>query len=332
MKIYITLLALSLLLFTGCGSQKRVVVTQKAAPTWYDNPPQNSSNILYEVGQGYTKKEAIDNALSMMISTLSVSIESKYKSKSVESQGTVENYQKTVSNEIQSEVKKIRISNYEVLKSEEFGFKDYRVLVKSDKTKIFNSLKQELDQKFAFIDKRSLSIKKQNALKQISFYKEAKESVKDVPNTLVVMSGLQGNFDAKGYLSKVSQVNTKYESLLDTISFSIKANTQAQNLQDSIRDGLSVRQLPIKNAKGPGHFEITITSKIQKANAYGFTLARSAIAIKVKDYNGAIIGSNKLNIVGQSTQGYAIAKENVAIKLQNMIEKEGIEKVLGLEL
>jgi hypothetical protein len=93
-----------------------------------------------------------------------------------------------------------------------------------------------------------------------------------------------------------------------------------------------MRKLQIKNAQGAMHFNITITSKIEKANAYGFTLARSAISINVKDHRGVIVGSNKLNIIGQSTQGYAIAKENVAIKLQAMVEKEGIEKVLGLEL
>jgi hypothetical protein len=327
----IVVLILTLVLFSACGSQKRVVVVEKKAPTWYDNPPMSDANTFYEVGQGYTKKEAIDNALSMMISTLSVSIESKYHSKSVENQGSVENYQKTVSNEINSEVKKIRISNYEVVKAEEFGFKDYRVLVKSDKRKIFDSLKKEMDQKFSLIDKRSKSIKKQNAIKQIRFYKEAKDSIADIPDTVIVLNSLHSKFSGEKYLDKYQQVNDKYQNLLNSISFSIKTNSEARNLKDVIRDGLSKKKFQIKDAKGPSHFTVTINSKIDKAKAYGFDLARSAIVIKVKDYKGSVIGSNKLNIIGQSTQGYAIAKENVAIKLQAKIEKEGIEKILGVK-
>jgi hypothetical protein len=328
----IFILILSLVLLSACGSQKRVVVQEKKAPTWYDNPPRSTSETLYEVGQGYTKKEAIDNALSLMLSTLSVSIESKYNSKSVENQGSIENYQKTVSNEISSEVKKIRISNYEVVKSEEFGFKDFRVLVKSDKKKIFESLKQELDQKFNTIQKRAKSVENQNAIKQINFYKDAKKQLENVPNTLIVMHSLRNGFESKSYLERLAEIDSKYEYLLDNISFSIKTDAQAKNLKDPIRNGLSEKKLKIKDERGKNHFVITITSKIQQAKAYGFDLARSAIAITVKDYKGAIIGSNKLNIIGQSTQGYAIAKENVAIKLQNLIEKEGISKVLGLEL
>lgn len=41
---------------------------------------------------------------------------------------------------------------------------------------------------------------------------------------------------------------------------------------------------------------------------------------------------NKLNINGQSTYGYLDAKENVVMKLHALVEKDGIEKVIGLSL
>jgi hypothetical protein len=62
----------------------------------------------------------------------------------------------------------------------------------------------------------------------------------------------------------------------------------------------------------------------------GFDLARTAISVTTQDHLGTTIGSNKLNITGQSTQGYDVAEENVAIKLKRLIDKEGIETVLGL--
>ena len=59
-------------------------------------------------------------------------------------------------------------------------------------------------------------------------------------------------------------------------------------------------------------------------------MARSAISILIKESKGNTIGSNKLNITGQSNGSYDIAKENVAVKLNALIEKEGISKVIGL--
>ncbi|MEA1919837.1 MAG: LPP20 family lipoprotein [Campylobacterota bacterium] len=322
----------ALLIFSGCGSQKRVVVAQKVYPPWYVNPPQSNTQEMYETGEGSTKEEAINNALSMMISTLSVSIESSYHSKTVENQGVVENFQKTVSNEIKSDVKKIRISHYDVIKTEDFGFKKYLVLLKADKRKIFESLEHELNQRFSMIDKRQKNIVNESILKQITFYQEVRSDLADVPDTLTVMNVLDKKFDGNNYLNKIETLNVHHSKLLAAISFSINSNIQAKNLVASVRNGLSDKHYHIEASSGKNHFRISLNSHVEKAKAYGFTLARSAIAINVKDYKGMIIGSNKLNIIGQSTQGYEIAKENVAIKFNNMVEKEGIEKVLGLSL
>jgi len=332
MQKVLILLLLTLALFSGCSTHKRVVVDKKSYPSWYENPPRSTADMMYEVGEGTTKQEAINNALSMMVSTLSVSIASKFQSNTVENQGVVENFQKTVSSEIKSDVKKIRISHYELLESEAFGFKKYLVLIRSDKNKVFESLKHELDQRFSIIEKHQATLLSENAIKQLSFYEQNKLSLADVPDTLTVMNVLNRAFDGSAYLNRLETINKRYSKLQSEISFSIKSNIQAKNLIAPIRNGLSIQHYNIENSKGKNHFNIIINASVEKADAYGFTLARSAIAINVKDYKGIIIGSNKLNIIGQSTQGYNIANENVAIKLNTMIEKEGIEKVLGLEL
>jgi hypothetical protein len=144
------------------------------------------------------------------------------------------------------------------------------------------------------------------------------------------MNALESSFDGNIYLNKYNKIDTMYEKLLSSITFSIKGNYEAQNLKAPIAKGISAKKLKISNVKGRNNFLIKVHSRIEETNAYGFTLARSAIAITVQDYKGNIIGSNKFNLIGQSTQGFAIAKENVAIRLNDLINKEGIEKVIGL--
>jgi hypothetical protein len=146
------------------------------------------------------------------------------------------------------------------------------------------------------------------------------------------MNVLKGSFESKNYLDKIEAINSDYERLLSGITFSISSDAESKNLQAPISRGLSAEKLQIKNSNGNKHLNIIISSKIEKADSYGFTLARSAIDITVKDHRGSVIGSNKLNITGQSTQGYEIAKESVAIKLNEKIKKDGIGKVIGLDL
>jgi len=326
-------LAFVILFLSGCGAQKQLIVTEKKEmPSWYVNPPKSTPTQLYALGYGKDKKSAITDALAQMISTLSVSISSKFSLKTVAREGSSSSSSATYKNESQSEVKKIRIGNYEILNAQSLGFKKYAVLVTSNKKKLFESMKQEIEQEFLMITKKQKLISKQNLIKQIVFYKEVKNSLSLLPNKLLIMNELESNFDGSIYLNKLNQIDARYEKLLSTITFSIKSNYEAKNLIAPIAKGISAKKLKISNAKTKHNFLIKIKAQIEEANAYGFTLARSSIAISVQDYKGNIIGSNKFNLVGQSTQGLAIAKENVAIKLGALIQKEGIEKVIGLSL
>jgi len=331
MRILISLF-LALIVLSGCGSQKRVVVQKKQLPVWYANPTKSTSTTLYSVGEGQNKQEAVANALNNMASTLSVSLSSEFNTKSVVKDGTIESYQTTSTNEVNTKVNTIRITNYEVINSNDFSFKRYLAEVKSDKRKLFIGLKQEIDQKLTMIQNENIEVKNYNAIKKLVTYKDAKISTSDIKTTLLVMSSLNPSFNDANYINKLQEIQNRYDRLLSKISFSIDSNNDAKNLKSSIANGLSAKKYSIKNASGINHFKIHLLSETSKAKSYGFDLARSAISITVKDNKGVIVGSNKLNITGQSTQGYAIAKENVAIKLNSMIKKDGIAKIIGLEI
>lgn len=331
--ISIITMLLSLLFLSGCGAKKDVeAVQKKAPPSWYVNPPKTTSSTLYALGEGEDRQEAVKNALNMMASTFSVSISSQYDSKKVVKEGLNNTHQSTVISQTQSDVKKIRISSYELIESHKLGFNNHIVLIKSDKQKLFDSLKHELEQRFALVDSRIASLSSHHALHRLSGYKKVKSEIKDVPDTIVVMNVLDGSYDGNEYLRKIERINDSYEKLLSSVSVEIACDSDSKGLEAAIREGFTLKGVRIKNGKGSTHFRVSIKSDAKEASSYGFTLARFAIDISVKDYKGSIVASNKLNIVGHSTQGYDVAKEGVAIKLDEMIKKEGIEKITGLDL
>lgn len=331
MKIALTLLAL-LFLFVGCSSDKKMVVVQKKEfPSWINNPP-NSEEFLYASGEGRTKEEAVANALSSMISTLSVSISSKFSASNIVKEGYNSSNQSTYTNEVQSDVKKIRISNYEVVDAKTMGYKKEIVLIKSKKREIFESLVYELEQNFALIEQKKSTLSAANALKKLAFYRETRQGLSPLGDTLLVMNSLDNNFTSELYLAQVQALDEEYEALLSSISFSVESNDDASKLVSSITKALSDAKFKVDEQTHENHFRVVLTSDTAEAFSYGFTLARSAIDISIRDAEDAVIGSNKLNISGQSTQGYDQAKENVAMKLNEMIKKEGIEKVIGLSI
>lgn len=321
------------IIFQGCsGNKVAISVPTKPIPAWYINPPQSDKQVLYEVAEGISKEDAINKALNFMASSLSVTIASEYKSHETKRSSGIETYRQEIENTVQAKVKATRISHYQVQESQEYGFRRYFVLVKSDKAQLFASMKKELDEKITLLNSYEKNIKNKNVIEQLRFYKQAELDVSGFEHTLNVMHVLNKEFDSAPYLQATSNYKNSYNDIRAKITFSFQSNIEGKNLIEPIMTGLSSKQLLIENRNDPYHLYVSVEARMEQAESMGFYLARTALSITTKNKEKTIIGSNNINLTGQSTQGYSIAKENVAIQLQQLIEEAGINSVLGLNL
>jgi hypothetical protein len=319
-------------IFNGCSSKKKIIVEKKELPTWYTSATKNTDDTLFAVGEGEDKKAALINALDSMIATLGITISSEYKSEVILKEGSINNYQLNSNKKIDAKVQKIYINNYELINFKKVGFKRYLVKIKSDKKKLFISLKKDIQNRLKNIQNIYINSKKYHAIKQLKCYKNSLEQINNIKSTLVILNNLDENFDDAIYLKELQTIKNRYETLHSKISFSITSNNDATNLKNIISSSLSDEKYKIKNTTNQKHFTIYISSTTNKIKSYGFYLARSSIFIETKDFKGDIVGSHKLNITGQSSQNYKIAKEDIAIRLTILIKKEGISKIIGLEI
>ena len=313
---------------SGCGSSKGVVLTKRELPLWYEKPLSSTQKTLYSIASGKSKEAAVTNALSMMLSTLSVSVSSKYSSKSEELNNHITTHSTL---DIESEVKKIRIGNYKVINQKRVGFKNYVVQIASDKQELFHSLHQELQQKFTLAHLDSRTLQKLNALEQLQRYEKLDKSLQRLQSTLLVMHSLDATFDGNEFIEMYRKNRKNITKLHSKISFSVVSDNQGLNLHTSIMSAINLKGFKIKDENSRFNFRVKIKTTINRAQSYGFILARAAVIIEVLDSKNSVIGSNKLHIVGQSTQGYKVAQESVSQKLKRVIKKDGIEKVLGLD-
>ena len=333
MILFITLA--TTLCFQGCAEKKpQKSVTTKTLPTWYTNPPQSTDTVLYEIGEGPDRNSAVNTALNMLAGTLSVTIASRYRSHISE---TRRNGRSTntmdFSNDIQAEIKKIRISNYTVVAGTEQSFRRYLVLIKAEKRDIARGIKSELDQLTAHLKAQEKSYRNQNALKRLGCYRRCLETAADMDNTLLILGILDPAFDPTPYKALQSRWQYKYTQLRGSISFEVESRSAlAKTLVPVISEGLSSEQFSITSENTAKHFTVIVSAHAEKATAMGFYLARSSIDIRVIDHAGQTVGSRKLFLIGQSSQSDAIARENVAVKFEKVLKKEGIYALLGLTL
>jgi len=59
-QILMIYLAVFMVFFSACGTQKQLVVTEKKElPSWYVNPPKSTPTQLYALGFGKDKKSVL---------------------------------------------------------------------------------------------------------------------------------------------------------------------------------------------------------------------------------------------------------------------------------
>ncbi len=328
-KIVFFLIGFSFFL-SGCGPTKQIELTPKQTlPAWYTTPPVSNSTTLYALGEGKDQQEALANALNYMASTLSVSISSTYRAKTKVLEGSTSSHTGEYNSDISSDVKKIRISNYEIVEADILGFKKYAVLIRSDKQQLFRSLQYEMEQTLSLVKVKEKSLS-EGGLEKYLFYKEQKKELENMPNTLIVMKELNSGFNSASYLQKLSEIEKKYKYYQANISFAVSSNIK--NLHTPIEKALSNKSFKINNNQSKMHYEVTVNANVTKANAYGFTLARSELHITTMNYKGVKVASNVLHLVGQSSQGYDVALQDLVRQLNDKIKKDGIDKVLNLDI
>ena len=321
---------------TGCGggSAPQPTYEEKPMPSWYVNPPANNEMFLYGLGEGMNIERATRNALDNMASRLSVTVESTYEVKTKIQKGYTESFSQNSERNLKSEVAKIRISNYEVDKSDKLAPGHFIVLVKSDKEKFYSSLVKELDVKFKTLNDKRAANATSNIIKKAYFYQEAVNETNDMMSTLLVLGTLNSKFDDAKYLKDIQTINAENEAVKKAINFVISSDKASINMAEAIRVALTDSGFKVVSSKAQNSDTVLVklTSRAEESQAMGFIVAKITTNIEVTTADGKTVGGNKLNINGQSPQSFELAKENGSKKLKEMIQKDGINTILGLKL
>jgi len=322
------------LIFSACGSPQPVVKKEiTSLPEWYLNPPANSEQYLYGTGEGNDMDEARKKALETMVSQLGVSIASSYESTLKVHKKYAEYFTKETSFELTSEVAKIHISNHEVVQGERLNYKQFIVLVRSDRSRFSQALKKEVEHQLNTIEMEHEAIEQSSVLSRHAFYGKSLQSLNALFSTVLVLDALAPTYDDQIYFKTVEQLNTQYQALKERMTFSLQGNADSKAFQDEIAVVLGSDNKRItKQRYDKDHIRIMVRSQTNYARAHGFDIARTSLVIEIKDNQDKMIGGNRLNLVGHATQGKAVALDNAAKKLKDLVHEQGLQTVLGIGL
>jgi len=330
------LISIGIFLLGGCSKNKPKPMTEssKQLPAWYLTPPAMTDEYLFGVGDGNTLEEARKSALENMISQLGITIASSYESTLNVHKDYREYFTKKTLHNIKSEITSLRISNYETLQSEKRAYNNYMMLIRSNKKQFIKSLIKELNQIVNKIETQRRLIRRSNVLSRYQFYHKASDELNDMFSMLLVLNTLDSTFQDESYMQTIATINAELQALKEQITFSLVSDVDSLGFQEEINVALTDKKMRIINESHSdiNHVVIALYATVNYALSHGFDIARVALVIEVKDYQGKIIGGNRMNLTGYATQGKAVALENASRKFRELIDKDGVGHVLGIKV
>jgi hypothetical protein len=236
------------LLFLGCAGNK-----QPKIPSWYLKPLGED----YATGSGYTKKEAVFNALSNFVAKYGVGISSSLDINKKNYSGGL--YLKNSAYSLKAEVSKIEISDYRVVKVYPYKYR-FLVLVKVDKKRLFNRLKSSLDERFKGYKEQFLAIKKENSIKQLIDLKNLLKELEKEKRYIKFLKALNPSFNQKPYMDFIEDVKQQFIKLKHCVKIEIECNNFA--IKKDIEKYLNEHD--IKVSKSPLKLKVKVIKKSSK--------------------------------------------------------------------
>lgn len=323
---------ISSLLF-GCSAKREVNIKPPAElPEWYTSPPANDTQWLRGVGSGESVQAATQEALNDLLAKLSVRVESQFSSEmSYSSHGFTE----TSKSQIRSEVANIRVSNYEVVATEQVRFNQYVVLIRSDRKQFIRSLADEISAGFKTIGHALTVAKADNPIKRYRVTQQALLDAKALMPSIWMVSGIARGFDAEGYRKYVLSLHSEREKQRRNLVFYLTSSFEDQPLLQPIRNALTDEGFVVAKTRMVDLGDL-VSIDLKRKSLYseysGIQIATVNITLDTKDRQGNVIGSKYLSLKGHATQGYALAESDALNKFAALIEEQGIEKILGIGL
>ncbi len=316
----------AIIALSGCGTAKPQPTLKTPPPKWITQIPQDTSTKIYGIATESNRDLAIKSALSDLIAKLGVSIESTFSSVVKVSKHTTASNTK---NAISSSVSEIKINNYQVVKSYKLSYREFVVLVVSDKQELFRGIQENLKKSKSDINIELKNLKNLNAVSRYNKAKELSKKADSMLSKTLIAYELNRSFTKEQYLKFIDDVNAVYNKEKNSLNFYIKADKNSKHFKEVVANYLSQNNYRVVSSKKRNSVVLEINSS-DNAN-----FKRSVISIYLK----VSLRDGKTKVGGKSftlKQRYDSSRSKIynraSIDLKKDINSLGINELLGINL
>lgn len=329
MKVFNTfIIFISVFIFSGCGGSTPTPA-KKAIPTpkWvYSILPDDNDKKIFGLAIAKDRDAAIEAALSNMVSKLGITIESSFERSEKFSHSSLKVSDKSI---IKANISKIKINNYKVVKSHRLNYKEFAVLIETDKQVLTNGLKDNLKIKKNSIVQKMDALYASDMLSRYNGMKSLQEEAQSLTPTVLILSELDKKFDKKSNMDFIAQREKDFLLISKNLKFYVVGDTKSMVFVDEIKNYLAQNSFNIANSKKSAVvIKLTTTDNIKSKQSSIVT-----ISVKIAVYNtGKHIGGKSIAM----KERYRVSGNNVyktaSIHFMQEIKSLGINEAIGINI
>jgi len=325
-------------LLMGCvGSDvKPLAPASVNYPDWILNPHQPNDRQLYGVGEGQTRDAAIQSALVDLLSQLSIEVAASFETRLSVHQQDFESVERVSEKQIQASVANTEIRNYQVKQIQRLSYDKTVALIAVSRKQLLADIQASFEQALARLKSQQHAQTGDYQLVNYLFYRRHLPQVDALQQQLKVLNALDRGFDDVGARRYLQQFSETALQLKHTLVFELIADAPSQKWVAVIENALSQAGFKAQKTARPGqNAQILLTAQVSESEAYGFKIVRVNLNNRVMS-GGQQLGGEYWMFKGQAlskeVNATDLALQRVAQKIQDLIETQGLNAFLGLDL
>ena len=323
----VLLLTIFAITFSGCGGSKPAPAKKAPTPKWITSVlPSDTATTMYGMGIGKNREIAINTALSDMVAKLGTSIESSYHTdqKVTNSYSTLE-----ARYIIKSEVSKIKVNNYKVIKSYKMSYREFAVMIETDKKKFAEGLKADLKIRKKSIEQKYQALKSRDILTRYNGKKALSKEADTLKPMILMISQLDKTFDRDKNLQFVADKQKEFLSEQKNLQFFVKSDKKSTPFANKIKNYLAQNGFVVTSSSS--HAVVIKLHTKENITRGNISIAVLTLNVGVYDKRDRI-GGKTIILKERYNSSLASVYKNAAVHFEQDIKSQGINNLIGINL
>ena len=317
----------TLSLAAALAALPRAVKGESAEPAWVTQPPPNTADSLYGVGEGPDLEDAKRNALKDAAGRLRVSLSSKTQRSVKDENGAV--YSSALS-EVLHEVQKTEFASAVLDRTAPSVHGTY-ALVKVDRRAFVKDTRARFEMALGLVDGATRDLDQKPPIEQYRVLQASLPNIRTVLGLGQLLREVDPAFGRESTLQPMAALDERASKTVGDLVFALEygpGDADVARVVTAFVNGSGMRIAPTSDR--PGTLVIAISTSSREQTIFHSKMVLLNVMLAVRNAQLTGLASRRYEVNGSSMSDYAAARASAVVQLGEALRRAGPVSGLGL--